>query len=314
MRGTKTTILNALLLAATLPAFGADPDYFPLAVGNSWVYKVTEGRIPDVQTVEVTSTTSFDGRDYYAVKFFERDAFLRMATDGTLFEYDSSGKREKVWVAFGSDPGQAFTTEIDSCNKTGKIDSKAARYSGAIGNFTNALQVTFTQSCADAGIQNQIFLPYVGLVQHVVDNIAGARKYTLIYSRTGVTEVTTSEIRFSLSLDSATYPADAKTATPEMMARLTMRNTTPDPIVLQFPSAQSYDLKIRNEKGDVVYVWSADKIFAQVLRTETFNPGERNYIVRVPLPGLPTGKYVVDAYLTTAIPASYAASVGFNYR
>jgi hypothetical protein len=313
MRGTKTTILNALLLAASLPAFGADPDYFPLAVGNSWVYKVTQGRLPDVETIEVTGTMRFNGRDYYAVKFFGRDAFLRMATDGTLYEYDSSAKKEKVWVAFGSDPGQAFTTEIDSCVKTGKIDSKAARYSGAIGNFTNALQVTFTQSCADAGIQNQMFLPYVGLVQHVVD-IAGSRKYTLIYSRTGVTEVSTPEIRFSLSLDSAIYPVDPKGPAPEMIARFTLRNTTPDPIMLQFPSGQSYDLKIRNEKGEVVYAWSADKIFAQMFRTETFNPGERNYVVRVPLPSLPTGKYVVDAYLTTATPGSYAASVGFNYR
>jgi hypothetical protein len=296
MPGPKTFILSALVLATSATAFGADPEYFPLAVGNSWVYKVTEGRIPDVQVVEVTGTASLDGRSYFSVMFLGREVFLRVSSDGTLYEYDSPAKREKVWIAFGSEAGQAFPTEIDNCTKTAKIESKVARYTGSIGNFTNALQLSFSQSCADAGFQSETFLPYVGMVQHVADNVAGARTYALIYSRTGVTEVTTSEIRFSLSLDSAVYPVGTKTPV-EMISRLTLRNTTPDPITLQFSSGQS----------------SADKLFAQVIRNEKFGPGERNYVIQVPLPSLPAGKYVVDAYVTTK-PITYTASAAFEYR
>ena len=303
MRGTRIIIASALLLSAAMAAYGAGPDYFPLAVGNSWVYRVTEGRIPDVQVVEVSGTAALDGRDYFRVKFFGRDVYLRTAADGTLYEYDANAKREKVWIAFGAETGQTFATEIDNCTKSGKMEGKAVKYSGPAGNFTNALQISFAQSCSDAGIQRETYLPYVGLVEHVVDNIAGAQKYSLVYSRTGVTEVTTQEIRFSLSID-----ASASTA------RLTLRNTTPDPASLAFPSGQSYDLKLRNEKGDVVYVWSADKLFSQVVRTESFGPGERNYVILLPLENFPAGKYVADAFLTTTSPGTYAASVGFEYK
>jgi hypothetical protein len=312
MRGIRTFIVSVLLAATGGSALAADPDYFPLAVGNSWMYKVTEGRIPDVQMVEVTGTSTFEGRTYYNVNFFSRPVFLR--SDGsTLYEYDSDAKREKVWIVFSSDPGTSFNTEIDNCDKSAKIDSKSASYTGPVGTFNNALKVTFTQSCADAGIQSETFLPYVGLVQHVVDNIAGARTYSLVYSRTGVTEVTTSEVRFSMALDAAVYTGTASGGT-NVTARLTLRNSTPDPIVLQFPSGQSYDLKVRNEKGDIVYTWSANKLFPQIFRTESIGPGERNYVVQIPLPALPAGKYVVDSYLTTTPSNTYAASVGFEYK
>ena len=299
MRGTRTFIASALLLSAAVTSFAAEPDYFPLAVGNSWVYRVTEGRFPDAQVVEVSGTAGFDGRDYFRVQFFGRAVYLRTASDGTLYEYDANAKREKVWIAFGSDTGRTFTTEIDNCTMSGAIQGKALKYSGPVGSFTNSLQVKFTQSCADAGIQSETFLPYVGLVEHVVDNIAGPRKYSLVYSRTGVTEVTTQEVRFSLSIDAASS-----------LARLTLRNTTPAPIPLTFSSGQSYDLKIRNEKGDVVYVWSADKTFAQVFRTESFGPGERNYVIQ--LPELPAGKYLADTFLTTSPGGTYAATVAFE--
>ena len=288
------------MLCCAGAAFGADADYFPLAIGNSWVYRVTQGAFPEAQVVEVTGTTTADGRSYFRVNFFGREALLRSTIDGTLVEYDAEAKREKVWIAFGADASQTFATEMDSCTKSGKIESKAAKYSGPTGSFTNALQVSFTQSCSDAGTQSETFLPYVGLVERVVDNIAGARKYSLVYSRTGVTEVTTQEIRFSLSIDA-----------PYGTARLTLRNSTSAPIPLVFPSGQSYDLKIRNEKGEVVYTWSADKLFAQIFRTESFGPGERNYAILLPLSTLPAGKYVAEAYLTTSPAGTYSASVAF---
>ena len=301
MRGTKTFIASALLLSTGITAMGAEPDYFPLAVGNSWVYRVTEGRVPDVQVVEVSGTAAFAGRDYFRVQFFGRDVYLRMASDGTLYEYDASAKREKVWIAFGGEAGQTFVTEIDNCTTSGKIEGKAVKYSGPVGSFDKALQISFAQACADAGVQSETYLPYVGLVEHVVNDIAGARKYSMVYSRIGVTEVTTQEIRFSLSIDAASSSA-----------RLTLRNTSPGPISLTFPSSQSYDLKLRNEKGDTVYVWSADKAFAQLFRTESFGPGERNYVILLPLENLPPGKYVADAFLTTAPSGSYTASVVFE--
>lgn len=60
------------------------------------------------------------------------------------------------------------------------MEGKAVKYSGPAGAHTNALQISFAQVYSGAGIQSETYLPYVGLVEHVVDNIAGARKYSLV--------------------------------------------------------------------------------------------------------------------------------------
>jgi len=50
-------------------------------------------------------------------------------------------------------------------------------------------------------------------------------------------------------------------------------NSTTEPIRLEFPSAQRYDFMIRTTAGEVVWSWSADKSFAQMLGAETVPPG-----------------------------------------
>lgn len=50
-------------------------------------------------------------------------------------------------------------------------------------------------------------------------------------------------------------------------------NTTTEPIRLEFPSAQRYDFAIRTVAGEGIWQWSADRMFAQVLGTETVPAG-----------------------------------------
>jgi len=39
----------------------------------------------------------------------------------------------------------------------------------------------------------------------------------------------------------------------------------------QFPSSQEYDLRLRNAAGDVVWTWSATRLFAAMLHERTFS-------------------------------------------
>src|SRR6266540_2699897 len=93
------------------------------------------------------------------------------------------------------------------------------------------------------------------------------------------------ELSFNMALDAPRYPAGGA-----MGIRLTLRSTGPDPLILNFPSGQSFDFKICNDKGDVVYTWSANKVFALIIRRETFGPGERTYGLTAPLTTLPPGR------------------------
>lgn len=306
MLGTKTFTNSSLLLVLLGGiSFSATPDYFPLQVGNSWVYKVTQGRVQDTQVVEVTESRSLDGRIYYNVRFFGRTAWLRMREDGTLVAYDPEARTEKPWVSFDAAEGQSFPTDLDNCNKSAKVDSRTARYTGPLGEFTNALRVRFEPSCADAGITEQVYLPWIGLLAHETTTIAGPRRYELIYSRTGSTVASAGDIGFGIAVDA---PPGAS----NIVVRLTLRNGGTEPLTVNFPSGQTFDFRVKNEKGNTVYVWSADKLFTAVYRTERIGPGERNYAVVLPLTELPGGKYTVEGFLTTDPPGRFAGSAPFE--
>ena len=95
------------------------------------------------------------------------------------------------------------------------------------------------------------------------------------------------------------------------VARLTLRSS--EPVKLTFPSSQSFDLRITNEKGDSVYQWGVARLFLQVVREEQVGPGDRTWAVEFPVGQFPVGKYKAEAWLTTQ-PEQYRASVGFEVR
>lgn len=89
MLGTKT-IISSLLLCAAFSAHAQD--FFPLQVGNTWVYRVVEGRVKGTATVEVEAIEPIAGRNYYRVQFFDRTVFLR-PTEGSILALDRSRTR-----------------------------------------------------------------------------------------------------------------------------------------------------------------------------------------------------------------------------
>jgi hypothetical protein len=251
-----------------------------------------------------------------------------MGEDGTLYVRDpEKGQPEQVWAAFGAPEGVPYRTAVGPCNQVATIESRSAKYSGPIGEFQTGLRISYPPSgCADAGLTEEVFLPYVGLVRRTATTIAGPITYDLIYARMGgVTVISEREVSFQLSLDRSLYyanlmpPVDPRRSVPEMTARLTLRSTHERPLPLVFPSGQSYDLVLKTEDGQVVYRWSEGKAFTAVFRTEDFGPGEKNHVVVVRLAGkdekpLPQGKYIAEAWLTTIGPRVYSASAGIEIQ
>ena len=98
-------------------------------------------------------------------------------------------------------------------------------------------------------------------------------------------------------------------------ARLSVRNSTGDPGspgVLSFSSGQMYDLEIRDDSGNVVYLWSRGKVFPQVV-SELEIEDQKEYVLSVPLGKLPRGHYVVQGWFTTdGPPRAYSASARFH--
>ncbi len=327
MSHTRRILLIAFALGSLAMMAAADPDYFPLQVGNQWIYWAS-GPAPSVTTVEVVKTGDFNEKTYYLLRGLAgRENWLRMDAGGTLYSYDAAEKTEKVWVAFGAPEGVPYDTGIHPCSRSASIASRNARYTGPVGEFDWALLVRYQPGfCADAGLEREFYLPWVGLVHRTETTIAGPRSLDLIYARLGgVTVISEKEVTFSLTLDKSVYtanlmpPVTPQRAVPVMTARLSFRVEQDEPLDLTFPSGQTFELVLKDEKGQTVYRWSDGKAFTQALRQESFGPGERNYVVIARLAGndgkpLPQGKYTAEGWLTTMGARSYFAGVGFEVR
>lgn len=90
-------------------------------------------------------------------------------------------------------------------------------------------------------------------------------------------------------------------------------------LIFAVPHWPSIRSRVAERTGRSRYQWSERRVFTQVLHTETYGPGERNYTVTVPLMGkdgkpLVEGKYTAQAWLATVQPKAYSASVGFEIR
>jgi len=326
MSGTRISTISLILLLS-VAAYGFQPEYFPLQPGNQWIYHcagATCGSEPPV--LEILKWGEFGGRWYSLFKGFDDDqTWLRQDPDGKLWALDPETRQESLWYDFAAEEGAGFFTGVHRCSPGAFIESRHAAYKGPIGEVTWALKIRFEESrCRDAGLSEEFFLPWIGLVHRTETTIAGPRSYDLIYSRTnGVTNVTEPHLTFGLAIDQSAYVANLMPPVPPdpaptMLARITLRNTTADPIRLIFPSSQRFDLEIRNENGDVVYRWSEGKPFLMVYGEEEFS-GERNYAVIVRLTDkegkpLAPGKYVAAAWVATAGKPALTASVAFEMR
>jgi Intracellular proteinase inhibitor len=304
-------VIRTLLLGfVTLSAFAYSPDYFPLQVGNQWVYRGTLGGNASLLTVSVTATEEHNGQQYAVVTGWNESPMLVRQDDaGTLFALGANGA-ERVLAMFPTAEGAGYAVGIDSCTTQARVESRNATVNVPAGSYPGALLVRYSGSCADAGRTSETFLPWIGLVRREFTTFAGPQVYELVYSRTGgVTILNAPETAVSLSITrNATVPL--RGFQPPIEARLTLR-ATGAPLELNFPSSQRVDFAIRNEQGETVYFWSATRLFAAVIGKETVGPGERNWAEVIPA-NLAPGKYTLEGWLTTTPAKRYMATVGFE--
>ncbi len=84
----------------------------------------------------------------------------------------------------------------------------------------------------------------------------------------------------------------------------TVKNTSDQPIILEFPTSQLYDYTVYNSKEERVYNFSKGKVFFQAIQSKTLNSGELiqlksmwNYKTNE-AEKVPAGNYTVKAVLT----------------
>jgi hypothetical protein len=313
----QTTVFagSLLLFGLALPAAAQNPSFFPLETGNTWLFRgVTIN--PDkpggleliYKSIRVLKKEKIGEREYFNVSYFGRDVALRADASGDVLYYDREAGVEAPWASFSLPVGGTFSTAINPCPGEAQITSRDSNVAVPVGDFTDEIEVTFQASaCADVGSTKQYYAPNVGLVRDEQTTLAGRIAYLLIYYRAGrASDGPWGEISFTMGLGSPWYFTDGL-----LGARLALRNLGEDPVRLQFPSGQSFELKIYNAAGEAVYTWSAGEKFTAEAREEVVGRGEIAFGVSAPLLGLPPGRYVAEGYLTTE-PVTYLGRTPFE--
>jgi hypothetical protein len=304
-----TALVGSIAFAGALA--GQSPSWFPLEVGNTWVYRSVRTNIRAVDSgprvINVHGKETIDGRDYFDVAYFGREVLLRAEpADGSIAVFDRAANADLLWASLSRPVGSTYPAAIGPCSSTAEIAARDASATTPVGEFAGVVQVNYEASCADAGLTRQLYAPEIGLIQNEETSFAGPIVLELTYYRVGDRSASGPEAAFTLAIDGVRYPAGGL-----LNARLTLRNTTEAPIPLHFPSGQSYDLKIYDAAGAVVYQWSKGRAFTMIIRDEDFGPGERSYALTAPLDGLAPGHYTVEAYITTE-PVVYRATGQFD--
>lgn len=291
--GMSRSFAFLILTAATLAA--QDLEYWPLAPGNQWVYRASLG---EPLTVTVARHEVVDGKTYAVLTGLPNTSLLRQ--DGArLMTYDRESRQEKVYLDFGAPLDRQVPSSVDRCNPTAAIVSRDATAKLPLGTFEGLIAVRYGPGpCADAGLTQDLFRPYVGLMRRTETSFTGPRHYDLVYGRiNGVLVFSTPETGFAVHVAPDTNG---------WLVRMTLRHTVGEPLKLDFSSGQVFDITVKDERGQQIYTWSADKLFLAALQSLEVS-GERSWSTLIPGVNR-AGKYTVEAWLTTMGAQPFRAS------
>ncbi len=335
MNGIRTWMAAAAFVSFALTA-GAQTaqDLWPSAVGNEWTYAI-EGRINDGQKFDVKSTQSsggwnyLDGIDQFHGAGWGDRYWWMSATSGKIWVWNSDTARYTLVFDLGLAKGKTFKSSIDgdSCLNatTWEVADRAASIETPVGTFSNCVVIRVNSSpCADAGLGHMVFAPNVGLVEYSWTTIAGGHSAKLLHAIVnGVeyemqpTEEDFEGLQTSLVIDRRVYtvtddqepivPPGGRPLIPSTLkVRFVIANDTTETVTFDYRSSQRYDFVIRNDRGEQVYVWSANKRFMMALGRETLAPGKSlRWTDSIELrdfrdgKALPAGRYVIEGIHTT---------------
>lgn len=287
--------------------------YFPLKVGNEWLYSDGEESFA-VQVLRETQEAN--GWKYFEVTgYFPDDPSrvrkLRHGSPGEILEYNPEGK-DFLWYRFGLYKG-AWRFEMGggppciagSQLRTGNYGD---RLEVAAGTFVRTLRIDFLSPCADAGISNESFAGGIGLVRRTMTTIAGPMNVELVWANVDSLQLPAAAVSVEVSVDRPVYFNDPKLPAGEtfatLRARLTVRNGGRIPVELTYATGQRFDFVVRDESGIELLRWSDGRAFTMLFGQEILSKGERSYSVELPLKDrsgrrLPAGSYTLTGHLTT---------------
>jgi hypothetical protein len=270
-------------------------EFLPLETGNFWIYRNSVTGEPF--TVRVGTPVVQSGRVYYSLQGYAgRNLLARVDEQGRLVSPEEETEAEKVITAFSGPAGEWWKAEGRECLFEGQTQERRGVHAGPAGRWNEVLEVQYRGvSCADAGPALEQFAENIGMVRRVVSAITGPQSFDLVYARVGKLALESGERgRFTVA---------AEQMPGEDFWRVTLRLDTGSypGIRVRFPSAQEYDVALRDATGNVIWRWSDGRFFLQTFQEKEIS-NNWTAMVRVPHPASSDAveQYVIEGWLATS--------------
>jgi hypothetical protein len=152
-------------------------------------------------------------------------------------------------------------------------------------------------------------------------DLGGAAPLDTVAPATPFASATADGLEVTVGLDAERYltqantircikaPCPSNAVAPVLQVLLSVTNTTAEPVSLDLPSGQRFELQVFDETGTVVTTWSMDKLFMMSTQTVTLAPGERqDWLTELPFVPDLAGDFEMQA---TVIGAAATPRVDF---
>lgn len=191
-------LLHGLLLATSAILHGQSQEiqaalaagsYFPLEVGNRWVYRIdSRTESAGYQTWRVDRTEERDGKTYFVIAISGKGSLVAEA----FFRTDDRGR---IYVLTGAGE-QLFLDPVDSGAAQLRIQARGAPFGNALGSFPDSL--TYLNSVNTLTLETGILVRGIGLVSSSAQLITGSSG-GFSEGRTLVEAVIGGKLQFSLA-------------------------------------------------------------------------------------------------------------------
>jgi hypothetical protein len=290
------------ITASGTTAWGAD--FFPLREGNNWTYRnAANGQ---VFTVTVGTPFVLNDRVYYSMRgYTAQPVLVRLDEQNELLVVDQETYREQKLISF-QPSDTSWEAPFRMCSQQGQTAEQRAIHEGPAGPIRDVLDVRYQSfACADVGTAAEQFAENIGMLRRVSTSFAGPQVFDLVEAKVNKLQITARPHgRFTIS-----------TANAELLSDVTvyqeLRSDGEPLLNLNFPSAQEFDVVVRDEAGTPIWTWSDGQFFAAGEHSRSI-PSLWSRSVKIPRwvfssPGL--GNYTIEGWLTTAHRDQFAAMV-----
>jgi len=283
-------VLFALLVSAGIGATADFGSMFPANLNDSWTLERFAEPSADVRVTAITSTgwIRFEG-------LFDMTLLLR--PHGSQVFVWPDGNRQLLYD-FAAPVGSTWPVAFRGVVGSVTVAERRADVTTAFGPMKNCAAFNFRwENLADTGVDTQWFCPGVGLVKQTKATIAGPyAEYTVAASIRGKIAIGYLGQGVNVRIDQGKALSGST-----LKARIEMWDTTGTRRQYRSDTTQLFDIRLVNDRGQMVRLWSWDQVFEPVATTWTLD-GEKDFEADLPLlhrggKPLEPGLYTVEGWV-----------------